>query len=334
MSYGGQSIIVDPVTGMMGYLDRFRNLRTANTKRMFGSNFGANIDTTYQYTITNGNGGTTTATSGVATLATNTTANGNTTLITKPKIRYLSGRNNLIRIQARFGDTGGANNVREFGIYVDANNQYNYRLSDTTFSVVLKKAGIETVISSGSFNGSGSGSTGTYTVDTSFHSFEILVSGSRIQFVIDNQPLHVFSATSTSLVASLVGNVFMSNTNSGGSTTNRVLDTIAISASQIGDAVNNPLYYNIDAVAETRTLKSGGGTLQSISIGRLGGANALITIYDNTAASGTIIARFDLTANSAFGTHVFGIEGVNFYNGLTYVTSGTMTNGSVTLFWE
>ena len=34
------------------------------------------------------------------------------------------------------------------------------------------------------------------------------------------------------------------------------------------------------------------------------------------------------------GNHAFGVEGVNFQNGLTYTTSGTMTNASVTLFWE
>ena len=333
MSYTGGDI-VDPVTGMIGYLDRFRNFKVANTKRIIGSNFGNSIDTTYLYTITNNNGGTATATDGVATLATNTTANGNTTLITKGKIRYLSGRNNNIRFQVRFGDTGGTNNVREFGIYVDANNFYGYRLSNTTFSIVTKKAGVETVVSSGSFNGNGNITNGTYTVDTNFHGFEILVSGSRIQFIIDNRPIHVATATTSSIVSSLPGQIYLSNTNSGGSTTNRILDILALSGSQIGDAVNNPQYYNIDAVAETRTLKAGGGTLQSISIGRLGGANALITIYDNTAGSGTIIARFDLTNNNAFGTHIFGIEGVNFYNGLTYVTSGTMTNGSVTIFWE
>ena len=54
------------------------------------------------------------------------------------------------------------------------------------------------------------------------------------------------------------------------------------------------------------------------------------SLYDST--SGTKLLTFDLTANSAFGTHVFGIEGVNFNNGLTYITSGTMTNGSVTFF--
>lgn len=328
--------LYDPATNVNAFIDRFGNLRTANTKRILGSNFGSSIDTTYLYTITNNNDGTTTASNGVCTLATSVTANGNTNIVTKGKIRYLSGRNNLNRFIVRFGDTGGANNVREFGIYVDSNNEYVFRLTGSTFCVSFKKAGSNNTVNSGSFNGNGTSSGGSWTVDTDFHSFEILVSGSRTIFIIDGEAIHTFFATTTSLITSLVGNLYASNVNSGGATTNRLLELLAISGNQIGDAVNNPIYYNYAGATgvETRTLKGGGGTLQSISIGSAGGANSSITFYDNTAASGTIIVKFDLTKDQAIGTHVFGIDGVNFYNGLTYITAGTLTGASVTTFWE
>lgn len=330
------SNLEDQTTDKQLFIDTFRNLKVANTKRIVGANFASTIETTYMYTVTTANGGTVTASNGEGTLATNTTANGTASLITKSKIRHLSGRANLIRIATRFGDTGGTNNVREFGIYVDANNQFVFRLTGTTFCVSVKRAGIENTVNSGSFNGTGvDGITnGTWTVDTNFHRFEIMYSSTRISFIIDDEPIHTFRPTTSSLTGSLVGSLYASNTNSGGSTTSRNLVILTWSGSQIGDAVNNPMFYNLAGVAETRTLKGGGGTLQAISVGRLGGANASLTIYDNTAGTGTIIGTWDLTKDQAIGTHNLGAEGVNFNNGLSYVSSGTMTNASVTFFWE
>jgi len=326
--------LYDSVTAKQGYIDNFRNLKTSQPKRIFGSNFGSSIETTYTYATNLVGSGAVTATNGTGNLTTSTTANSSAQLFTKNKIRHLSGRNNQLRITARFADTGTTNNVREIGLYIDASNQFNFRLSGTTFSVVMKKAGVETVVTSGSFNGNGSGSGGTYTVDTNMHRFELLYNASRVKFIIDDVAIHTFIATTASLTSSMVGQGYLSNTNSGGSTTNVNMDVIALSAYVFGDSPNNPLFYNINAVAETRTLKGGGGTLQSISIGRAGGAGATLTLYDNTAGSGTIIAIFDMTKDAAIGNHVFGVDGMNFYNGLTYVSSGTWTNGSATIMWE
>lgn len=333
MAYSTKTAIYDQASNKEEAIDGIRNLRVAQLKRIIGTNFGSSIDSAY-YTITNNNAGTTTAATGTCTLATNTTANGNTQIVSVAKARNHSGRTNIFRGVIRFGDTGGTNNVREFGIYVDANNAFVFRLSGTTFSVVVKRAGVETVVNSGSFNGNGTTSGGTYALDTNFHAFSIGYMASRIRFEIDDTSIHVFSAGSTNLVASLVGQLYASNVNSGGATTNRVLDLIAWSVSASGDAVNNPQFYNCNAVAETRTLKGGGGTLQSISIGRSGGTGATLTLYDNTAASGTIIGIWDLNAATSVGTHVMGLDGVNFYLGLSYQTTGTMTGASVTFFWD
>lgn len=328
------SSIRDAVSNRILAIDNFRNLKVANTKRILGSGFGATLDTTYLYTATTAGTGAYSGGNGEGTIATGATANSSYSIVSKGKLRYQSGRNNLFRAVVRFHDTGTANNVREFGVYSDSASQFVFRLSGTTFSCVVKRNSVETVVSSGSFNGNGTGASGTYTVDTNYHGFEILYAGSRIIFSIDNVAIHTFSSTTASIVGSLVGNLYIANTNSGGSTSNVSLSIQNWSGAHIGDAVNNPLFYNINATAETRTLKAGGGTLQSISIGRTGGASCTLTLYDNTAGSGTIIGIWDVNATQSVGTHVMGIEGVNFYNGLTYVSSGTWTNGSVTIFWE
>ena len=68
------------------------------------------------------------------------------------------------------------------------------------------------------------------------------------------------------------------------------------------------------STATTTTVKSGTGRLHSITIGET--AAGAITIYDNTAASGTIIAV--LKASVAEQTFVFDVK---FTTGLTIVTA-------------
>jgi len=78
---------------------------------------------------------------------------------------------------------------------------------------------------------------------------------------------------------------------------------------------NEPVYsFSYIATATTTTAKTGAGTLHSITIE--GGTTGTIIIYDNTAASGTIIASYDST-NYPYN-HIFD---VSFGTGLTIITS-------------
>lgn len=69
------------------------------------------------------------------------------------------------------------------------------------------------------------------------------------------------------------------------------------------------------STATTTTVKSGTGKLHSITLGET--AAGAITIYENTAASGTIIAV--LKASIAEQTFVFDVR---FTTGLTILTAG------------
>lgn len=68
------------------------------------------------------------------------------------------------------------------------------------------------------------------------------------------------------------------------------------------------------ATATTTTVKSGAGTLHAVIVGET--AAGAITIYDNTAASGTIIGV--LKASIAEGDYLFDAD---FSVGLTIVTA-------------
>lgn len=69
------------------------------------------------------------------------------------------------------------------------------------------------------------------------------------------------------------------------------------------------------STATTTTVKSGAGVLHSITIGET--AAGAITIYDNTAGSGTVLLV--LKASIAEQTFIFDID---FGTGLTIVTAG------------
>lgn len=69
------------------------------------------------------------------------------------------------------------------------------------------------------------------------------------------------------------------------------------------------------STATTTVVKSGSGILGSIVVGET--AAGAITVYDNTAASGTVIAV--LKASVAEGTYTFD---ASFSTGLTVVTAG------------
>lgn len=75
-------------------------------------------------------------------------------------------------------------------------------------------------------------------------------------------------------------------------------------------------YQNL-AAAATTVLKSGPGFLHSVTINNPGATGPLITIYDNTAASGSLIATITPTAHA---TLHFDVE---FFTGLTVVLAGT-----------
>lgn len=86
-------------------------------------------------------------------------------------------------------------------------------------------------------------------------------------------------------------------------------------------------YINISS-NRTTVVKSGPGILHSIVINN--NSSGLITIYDNTTGSGTVMFCFILVAGAPFSTGALGLE---FNTGLTIVTSGLLFNNNVTLLY-
>lgn len=78
----------------------------------------------------------------------------------------------------------------------------------------------------------------------------------------------------------------------------------------------------------TTTVKSGAGTLAGVTVNTKGTVASTITIYDNTAGSGTKIGTIDSLNLS--GQFVFNVA---FATGLTLVTTGTLAP-DITVSWR
>jgi hypothetical protein len=326
--------ILDTTTNTTTRIDASGKLLTAEQKRIIGTN---NITDALVYTNTVVGTGTNTVSGGASVLATGVTANSSIDVKTTSNIRFQFGRINLWRAFIRFPDTGVANNTREFGLFIDATSSIGFRLSGTSFGVFYRKNSVTTVIPSGFFNGEGRTPNGIYNIDTVFRAFEIEYFAAKIIFCINGKAIHTLEIqnnTTGTFTAGLIGKGYFNNTNAGGSTTNVSLEVNGFGVFQYGTGINNPFFYCVDGVTEVRTLKASSGTLQTISITRTASAASSMTVYDNTTNSGTKIAIFDLNLGASIGTHTFGLDGVNFANGLTYETTGVTTNGSITFTWE
>jgi len=87
-------------------------------------------------------------------------------------------------------------------------------------------------------------------------------------------------------------------------------------------------YKYVAAGTATTTVKSGAGVLRSITINTKGASANTMTVYDNTAGSGTKIAVIDSTGGAATLTY-----NVAFATGLTIV-SATGTGADYTVSYE
>lgn len=91
--------------------------------------------------------------------------------------------------------------------------------------------------------------------------------------------------------------------------------------------VELPYDYKYLSSAATTVLKSAPGQLHAVIIGTKAAVASTLTLYDNVAASGTIIAVIDLQ-NPVSGTLTFNVA---FGNGLTAVISAGTPGVTISL---
>jgi len=259
--------------------------------------------------------------------ATNVTANWASWFDSIRSARFMFACPNYFRWVFSFWDTWVANNKKRFWAFNKTSwDWFFFQLNWTIFSIWYQKATSEVLVNSWSFNFWWSTNTGTWTVDTNIHVFEIFYFAMRVEFYIDWVLIHTLIPTTTILVWVLTLPIHISNINSWWSTTNTSLTCYNASIVRLWKEHHSPITKNLTWAATT-ICKYWSWHIDNLFIN----SNVVwtITIYDNTAASWTIIATISTQAQYVVWS---ALEGINFQTWLTIVTS----NGwhDITLSYE
>ena len=107
-------------------------------------------------------------------------------------------------------------------------------------------------------------------------------------------------------------------------------DQTPVSVTQGAAATGGYSFLNIAAGQATTVVKSGAGTLHSIILNSAATATNTTTVYDNTAASGTVIGRPAVTTATVPTTLIYDLA---FATGLTIITA-TANGGDMTVTYK
>jgi len=284
--------------------------------------FGTVLDTGV-WTPSIGTGGTVGVSNGVLVMSTGTTANNATSLISTHVARFSGLAPNKIRVPLQIPDGGTVNNTRRWGVYTATDGAF-FELNGTTLKCVTRRASADSAISSGSFNGQ---SGPTFAPGTSSHFYEIIYQPRQVVFLADNKTIHTLSAAAVPWSNTLNLPIQYENFNTGGSVTDVAMQVRLGAVARFGiPEVQKDSFFQQGLTAGV-VLKYGPGNIHSLVISGVTN-NAVVTLYDNTAASGTVIFT---TGAMAANTVPFSIDlgSSSFNNGLTLTVTGFAANAYV-----
>jgi hypothetical protein len=302
--------------------------RVVEPVRIAGTSFGGPvIETSYWNVTATGSGGVAAAQANAQLLLTSGTVNANAAIAyTVQRARYIGGTSMRVRGVLQL-DAGTANNTRRWGIGYGATlptmtDGAWFQMSGTTFSVVTMKGGSATTVNSGSFNGLLGG---TYSPDTTIHTYEIYYTSSYVYFVVGGIILHTVHATAATWTSTMGFYGFFDNKNSG-IATSVTLAARVFTIYRLGKSETEALHTNIHGANAGLTLRNGPGRLHTVIINAAAEGSS-ITLYDATSATNPIAAIIaGLWGIAALDYHL------NYYTGLYVVTTNAATD--VTIVYE
>ena len=182
-------------------------------------------------------------------------------------------------------------------------------------SVNCANNGSVTSVASGSFNGLVS----QVALDANQHHYDIVFGVFGAYFFMDSILIHYLKQTTAPLTSTFTLYASAYSANSASGTTSAVLETGMLAISRLGKLSTAPKSFYNAAITAGTLLKSG-GLLHGLVVAAPGSATT-VTLYDNTAASGTILwsATFPSGGNpSPVSVSLFDIP---FYTGLELVAN-------------
>lgn len=303
------------------------------TTRLVGTNFGTAIDTQFWTATNSGAGSAAGVAAGIATLTSGTANSGYGNLRTSRLARFLFANPNLWRGAIRVTSAAVTNCTRRFGAFINGANPYSTPANGFGFEIsaagvlscnTWSNGAVAQTVNSGSFNGDVT----DYTVDTNIHAYEIVYFVMGVWFYVDGVLLHHFAPTTAVLAQELTQPITCAIFNAAGGTTSGTMEVWASSTLRFGKEITRPRSVNISSNTTT-ILKLGAGTLHRIILNKAGANTNTVTIYDNTAGSGTIIGTISNVLGS-IGSVEYDLD---FYTGLTIVTA-TGAAGDFTIVYD
>jgi len=304
---------------------RFGDTGTANNVRRFGAGVGANFTLTISSAAVVA-GDVYTDISGVqyTIMITGTVTTANVFATGTPTAGA--------RTYTRVSGTGTASLTGSaFAVANTITDGYYFQLGGAggaIFSVVTAIGGTPSAVDSGSFNGDLGA---TYEPNVEMQTWEIYYNTKTVWFVINGTILHSVSNVLTPLSNTQTLHAFMSNTNSGGSTSNVGLYSRSLSIRRLGllETEKTFLYSNTNS---TKILKYGAGRLYRVIFGNPELAQ-IVTLYDGMSTAAPLIATLtNIASGNQHGKVPTSIEfNCPFNNGLIMVTS---TTEPVTVIYE
>lgn len=311
--------------GSVQYFTPFGETLAVPIYHLTGAVFnGSTLDTT-AWTAVTGTGGVVAPTNGLMELTTGVTANNAVSLQSNFTGRFVSGCPHQARIALRLGDTGIANNIRRWGCFSTTDGIF-FELNGTIFSICVMKNSVITRVSNGSFNGTIGN---TIAVDTNGHYYQIVYTPANVMFIYDNELLHKQPFLQTSWTSTLDLPVRLENTNSGGLATSLSMFTSVATLLREGLPDSQPISVFQAGTTAGIVCKVGSGNVRKITLSNVSNA-AVITLYDNTAASGRILWQSG-TLGAQTNPATLDFDRAPFNIGLTLVISGAAANVFLTL---
>jgi len=244
------------------------SLTTNSTVRLVGTSFDGLVKDT-NFWLQTGTTGSVTQAGGEIVLATTTTANFVAKYFSKRSARFVVSRPLKFFGFYALATDPQANNVRRWGAY-NTENGFFFEQNGTAFRLMTRKgivgAVVDTPIASGSFNGN-YGTTWQPLADETYYRYEIEYGAFGVSWYVDGKLLHELGIghwTNT-----LILPITMENINSGGNTTNNLLDCVGTSILGEGELLTSPTsYYHASGQTAGVNLKLGAGNAHSIIYSR------------------------------------------------------------------
>ena len=285
------NVALKDIHGKEGEFNQVRELNVDQPYRVAGTLFvGTTVDTNFWTSTVSGAGAANTQATNLVTTASGTTNSGYAQFQSVRKGRFIFAHPLVVRLAVRLTATTVALNTRRWGAFTTSvaptptDGFYFEQSAAGVLSVVCSNGGTPNSVASGSFNGEVS----TYTMDTNVHAFEIHYFVMQAQFYIDDVLIHTFTPTTANLSGDFTLPICWNSVNTAAGVTSGVIEGWAAVIRRMGRDVTQPTSFRQSGTTAGQVLKRGPGALRSLSISNVS-INSAITLYDNTAASGTVI---------------------------------------------